>query len=91
MEPGSFRLYPAGRSISVLCDNGALAQVAQMLRSLLGDLQKPPGRGPGYSVLGDSAGAGLDGPSGPCPPQPFCHSAKIRAFTLKHCLFSFSN
>lgn len=44
---------------------GALAQAAQRLLGLLGDLQKPF-HGPGHPTLGGSAGAGL-GPASPSP------------------------
>lgn len=44
----------------VLCGAGALARVAQRLWGfLLGDVQKPPGHGPGPPVLGVPAGAGV--------------------------------
>jgi len=38
-----------------------------------GDVQKPPGRGPGHPAWGVSAGAGdgLCGSGGPCEPQLF--------------------
>ena len=42
----------------MLCGAGALAQVAQRLWGLLpGDVQKPPGHGPGSPALGVPAGA----------------------------------
>ena len=47
-------------STAVLCGPGALAQVAQRLWGLLlGDVQKPPGHGPGPPALGVPAGAGV--------------------------------
>jgi len=36
----------------------AVAQAAQRLWSLLGDLPKPPGHGPGHPALGVPAGVG---------------------------------
>ena len=57
----------------MLCSDGALAQAAQRLWGLLlGDLPEPPGRGPGHPALGvpAGAGAGAEGPRGPCQPQP---------------------
>ena len=69
----------------MLCSDGALAQAAQRLWGLLlGDLPEPPGCGPGHPALGvpAGAGAGAEGPRGPCQPQPRCvsvHKARIQA------------
>ena len=68
MEPGSLQRFVGA---------GALAQAAQRLWVLLrGDLQRPPGCGPGHPALGSPTGAGLrpEGPRGPCQPQPVCGS-----------------
>ena len=59
----------------MLCSDGALAQAAQRLWGLLlGDLPEPPGRGFGHPALGvpAGAGAGAEGPRGPCQPQLCC-------------------
>jgi len=48
----------------VLCSDGAVAQAAQRLwGALLGDLQQPPGRGPGHPALGVPAEQGWGSPT----------------------------
>jgi len=69
------------RETSFLCcaNDRTLAQAAQRLWALLGDLQKLLGHGPEHSALSDPAGVGLglDGPRGLCLPQPCCESTLV--------------
>ena len=46
---------------------------------LLGDLQRPPGCGPGHSALGGLTGEGLgpEGSRGACQPQPVCGCSSL--------------
>ena len=53
--------------------DGTVAQAAQRLwRFLLGDLQRPPGHGPGHPALGVPVAAGA-GPNGPEVPASLSH------------------
>ena len=65
---------PPEHQAAQLCCAGdrAVAQAAQSLWALLGDLQTPAGHGAGHPALGVPAGAGAgpDGPRGPFQPQP---------------------
>lgn len=64
----------------------APAQAAQRLWSLLlGDLQKPPGHGPGPAAPGVSAGAeaGPDGQRGASQTQPFWDSVVTESFGFR--------
>jgi len=71
MEPGSLQRFVGA---------GALPQAAQRLWVLLrGDLQRPPGCGPGHSALGGLTGEGLgpEGSRGACQPQPVCGCSSL--------------